>query len=138
MRGSSSLDWPSPASPRSTWSSTITPARWTILEERRPENAIFIIGADELAELRHWKEPARVLELVSLGVATRPGVPEGELHQARARLPAPDRISFFALQPMAVSSTEIRDRVAHGEPIDDLVPTGVAEAIRRLGLYRDA
>jgi nicotinate-nucleotide adenylyltransferase len=108
------------------------------LEERRPENAIFIIGADELAEFRHWKEPARVLELVSLGVATRPGVPEGELHQARARLPAPDRISFFALQPMAVSSTGIRDRVARGESIDDLVPAGVADAIRRLGLYRDA
>jgi nicotinate-nucleotide adenylyltransferase len=107
------------------------------LEERRPENAVFLIGGDELADFMHWKEPARVLELVSLGVAMRPGVPEEELHDARARLPAPGRISFFAMQPMPVSSTEIRSRVARGEPIDELVPRRVAEAIYRLGLYRD-
>jgi nicotinate-nucleotide adenylyltransferase len=107
------------------------------LEERRPKNAIFLIGGDELADFMHWKKPARVLELVSLGVATRPGVPEAELHKTRARLPAPDRISFFALRPMAVSSTEIRARVERGEAIDDLVSPKVAEAIHRLGLYRD-
>jgi len=106
------------------------------LEERRPENAVFLIGGDELAEFMHWKEPARVLELVLLGVAMRPGVPEDELREARARLPAPDRISFFAMRPMAVSSTEIRTRVARDEPIDELVPPKVAEAIHRLGLYR--
>jgi nicotinate-nucleotide adenylyltransferase len=107
------------------------------LEERRPENAVFLIGGDELADFMDWKEPERVLELVSLGVATRPGVPEDELRGVRARLPAPDRISFFAMRPMPVSSTEIRSRVARGEPIDELVPPGVAEAVRRLGLYRD-
>lgn len=106
------------------------------LEERRPENAVFLIGGDELADFAHWKEPARVLELVMLGVAMRPGVPEDQLREARARLPAPDRISFFALQSMPVSSTEIRERVGRGEPIDELVPPNVSEAIHRLGLYR--
>jgi len=106
------------------------------LEERRPEEAVFLVGADELAAFSTWKSPERVLELVTLGVAARPGVPEDELHGARARLPAPDRISFFAMRPMAVSSTEIRTRVARDEPIDELVPPKVAEAIHRLGLYR--
>jgi len=108
------------------------------LEERRPEDAVFLIGADELAAFSGWRRPERVLELITLGVAARPGVPEDELHSARARLPAPDRISFFALEPVMVSSTEIRERAAHGEPIDGLVPPKVAEAIVRLGLYRSA
>jgi nicotinate-nucleotide adenylyltransferase len=105
------------------------------LEERRPVDAVFLVGADELAAFATWKRPERVLELVTLGVAKRPGVPEAELRGARARLPAPDRIIFFELEPVAVSSTEIRARVARGEPIDGLVPPAVAEAILRLGLY---
>ncbi len=107
------------------------------LEERRPEDAIFILGGDELAAFAGWKEPERVLELVPVGVAMRPGVSESELREARARLPAPDRISFFAMTPTAVSSRDVRARVARGEPVDGLVPSSVAEAIERLGLYRE-
>jgi nicotinate-nucleotide adenylyltransferase len=106
------------------------------LEERKPTDAVFLVGADELAAFPTWKSPNRVLELVTLGVAARPGVPEAELREARARLPAPDRILFFELEPVSVSSTEIRARVARGEPVDGLVPPAVAEAILRLGLYR--
>ena len=108
------------------------------LEARRPRDAVFLIGADELADFTRWKDPERVLELVRLGVAMRPGVPYGPLREARTRLPAPDRISFFEMEPMAVSSTEVRDRVARGEPIDELVPPKVAAAIARLGVYQDA
>ena len=82
-----------------------------------------------------WKSPERVLELARLAVALRPGVPDARVREAHARLPAPDRISFFELEPTPVSSTLVRERVARGEPVDDLVPPAVAEAIRRLGLY---
>ena len=107
------------------------------LEETRPENAVFLLGADELAAFETWKQPERVLELVRLGVAMRPGVPEDELRAASARFPAPGRISFFELEPIRVSSSEIRDRIARGEPIEGLVSPGVADAVERLGLYRE-
>jgi nicotinate-nucleotide adenylyltransferase len=106
------------------------------LEERRlPDDTVFLIGADELADLPAWKRPERVLELVRIGVVMRPGVPEDRLRDARARLPAPDRIEYFEMEPSAVSSTAIRTRIASGQAIDGLVPTRVAEAIARLGLY---
>jgi nicotinate-nucleotide adenylyltransferase len=109
------------------------------LEERRlPSDTVFLIGEDELADLPGWKQPERVLQLVRIGVAMRPGVPEDRLRDARARLPAPDRIEYFELEPSAVSSTAIRARVANGEPIDGLVPPRVADAIARLGLYASA
>jgi nicotinate-nucleotide adenylyltransferase len=108
------------------------------LEERRLDDALFVIGADELAAFSRWKRPERVLELVRLAVATRPGVPDERLRTALARLSAPDRVLTFELEPVLVSATAVRERVARGDPIDGLVPPKVAEAIARLGLYRDA
>ena len=105
------------------------------LETRRLDDAVFILGADELTDFRRWKSPERVLELVRLAVAMRPGVPDDRVREARARLPAPDRISYFHLDPVPVSSSLVRDRASRGEPIDELVPMKVARAIRRLGLY---
>lgn len=107
------------------------------LEARRPNDAVFVVGADEFADFFRWKDPERVLELVRLGVAMRPGVPEERLRNVRARLPAPDRVSFFEMEPIPVSSSEVREHVARGEAIDELVPPRVAEAISRLGLYTD-
>jgi nicotinate-nucleotide adenylyltransferase len=105
------------------------------LEARAPNHAIFVIGADEFADFPRWKDPERVLELVRLGVAMRPGVPDGQLREVRDRFPAPDRILYFELAPMPVSSSEVREKVARGKPIDELVPPKVAQAIARLGLY---
>jgi nicotinate-nucleotide adenylyltransferase len=109
------------------------------LEERKPpEDAVFLVGADELADFPSWKRPERVLELVRLGVAMRPGVPERRLDDVRARFPAPGRIEYFELEPIAVSSTEIRDRLARGESVEGLIPARVADRIARLGLYATA
>ena len=99
------------------------------LEARRYEDPIFLIGADQLADFPAWKQPERVLELARLGVATRPGyLPES----------SSNRIEIFELEPQPVSSTEIRERVRDGEPIDSLVLPAVAEYIAEHDLYRDA
>lgn len=96
------------------------------LEARHYEDPIFLIGADQLADFPTWKQPDRVLELVRLGVATRPGyAPEA----------SSDRIEVFELEPQPVSSTEIRERVRSGEPVDGLVVPEVAAYITAHGLY---
>jgi nicotinate-nucleotide adenylyltransferase len=106
------------------------------LEERQVEDAVFILGADELVGFESWKSPRRVLELVRLAVALRPGVSRGEVRSMRERLAAPGRILEFEMEPVDVSSSEIRARVVRGEPVGGLVPPAVAHAIERLGLYR--
>jgi nicotinate-nucleotide adenylyltransferase len=106
------------------------PHRYTVdaLEARGYGDPIFLIGADQLAELPSWKQPERVLELARLGVATRPGYAPGA---------ASERIELFEIEPHDVSSTEIRERVARGEPIDGLVVPEVAAYISEHGLYRE-
>ena len=105
--------------------------RYTVdaLQAKRYDDPIFLIGADQLADLPTWKEPERVLELARLGVAARPGwEPE----------PGSDRIEVFELEPQPVSSTEIRERVRQGESIDSLVVPAVAAYIAEHDLYRGA
>jgi nicotinate-nucleotide adenylyltransferase len=105
------------------------------LEERHPDDAVFILGADELAGFERWKLPGRVLEFVRLAVAMRPGVPRDEVRAVRERLSAPDRILEFEMDAVPISSSAIRAQVARGGSIVGLVPPSVADAISRLGLY---
>lgn len=97
---------------------------------------LFVIGADQFCDLLTWKDPNGVVERARLAVATRPGYPRERLETVLERLAHPQRVLFFEIEPMPVSSREIRDRVARGEPIESLVPTAVAELISELGLYR--
>jgi nicotinate-nucleotide adenylyltransferase len=106
------------------------------LEARRlPADTFFVLGADELAGFEDWKAPRRVLELVRIAVAMRPGISREQVDAVRQRLDADGRILEFDLEPLPISSSEIRERVARQQPIDDLVPPAVADEIARLGLY---
>ncbi len=106
------------------------------LEERRlPADTYFVLGADELADFEGWKAPRRVLELVRLAVAMRPGVSRETVDAVRQHLKADERIVEFEVEPLPISSSDVRERVGRQEPIDDLVPPAVAAEIVRLGLY---
>jgi nicotinate-nucleotide adenylyltransferase len=93
-------------------------------------DALFVVGADEGAAFPTWKEPEEVLRWVRLAVGTRSGYPPPDLERYG------DRIVSFELDSPDVSSSGVRARVERGEPIDELVPHAVAEAISGLGLYR--
>jgi nicotinate-nucleotide adenylyltransferase len=107
-----------------------------MLREGSWDDPIFLIGADEFADFPSWKEPEIVLELARLGVASRPGYPRERLEEVLAALTRPARVLFFEIEPLPVSSREIREKVARGEPIDGLVPPAVAAEIAGRGLYR--
>ena len=109
------------------------------LHDARPEDQLtFIVGGDMAASLPEWREPQAILELCTIGAATRDGVGREELlERLDTELPgAADRIRFFDMPRIDVSSTLIRRRVAAGEPVRYLVPDAVAAQIEREGLYR--
>jgi nicotinate-nucleotide adenylyltransferase len=108
-----------------------------LLRDRQwPSEAVFLIGADQFSDFLQWKEPDAVLELVRVGVATRPGFPRERLEPVLRRLSRQDRVELFEIEPVDVSSTEVRARVGRGEPIGGLVPPAVAHFIEEQGLYR--
>jgi nicotinate-nucleotide adenylyltransferase len=107
-----------------------------MLRAGRWREPLFLIGADQFADFLTWKDPEGVLALSRIGVATRPGYPRERLDTVLRQLSEPDRVELFEIEPVEISSREIRDRVSRGESIAGLVPPAVAELIESLGLYR--
>jgi nicotinate-nucleotide adenylyltransferase len=107
-----------------------------LLRAERFDDPVFVIGADQFRGLLAWSEPTEVLERTLLAVATRPGFPQSELQAVLEQLDRPDRVLFFEIEPNPAASTDIRARIAAGEPLDELVPTAVARLITERGLYR--
>ena len=94
------------------------------LREERPQDAALVIGADQWSVFDTWRDSEEVKRMIQIAVAARPGqtAPQGT---ART----------FEIDQLPVSSSEIRAKVAAGQPIDDLVPPLVAREIERRGLY---
>jgi nicotinate-nucleotide adenylyltransferase len=107
-----------------------------MLKTGRWRDPLFLIGADEFSDFMSWKDPEGVVARARLAVATRPGYPRERLENVLRQLSRPERIEFFEIDPLPISSEDIRERVARGESIDALVPEAVAELIEARGLYR--
>ena len=106
------------------------------LHERSPgEDLTFIVGGDMALSLPTWREPEAILELAELGVAEREGVRRADIVDRLSGLGG-DRIRFFDMPRLDISSSLIRRLVAAGRPIRYLVPDAVAEYIGETGLYR--
>ena len=99
------------------------------------DDPVFVIGADQFRSFLGWSEPAEVLDLARIAVATRPGFPRSELDDVLEQLDRPERVLFFEIEPNPAASRDIRARVAAGEPLEGLVPPAVAQLIAERGLY---
>ncbi|OKL49908.1 nicotinic acid mononucleotide adenylyltransferase [Boudabousia marimammalium] len=100
--------------------------------DRTDVEAFFITGADALRRILDWKDAEKVLEMAHFVGVTRPGhtleVPEG----------VAQRVSLVEVPAMAISSTDCRERVAHGDPVWYLVPDGVVQYIMKYRLYKNS
>jgi nicotinate-nucleotide adenylyltransferase len=107
------------------------------LNERRPEDELtFILGGDQACELLAWREPEALLGLAELGVAQREAVRRADVCERLAGLlGVPERLRFFDMPRLDISSSLIRRRVAAGLPVRYLVPDAVADYIATAGLY---
>ena len=97
----------------------------------------FITGADTLLDLDNWYEVDSVLKLCTFVGATRPGyVSEILIEKAKSlRDRYKAEIELIAIPGLAISSTEIRDRLNKGVTVKYLVPDSVERYIIREGIY---
>jgi nicotinate-nucleotide adenylyltransferase len=96
-----------------------------------------ILSADAFAGLPTWHEPERLLRLVRIAVAPRPGTAPPSIADLPAELrDSASGIAILVGPNMDVSATDIRRRVAAGLSIEGLVAPAVAEYIEAHHLYR--
>lgn len=112
-----------------------------------------VVGADSFLGLPQWREWQALFDLAHFVVADRPGSPLGEglapelaaalagreAEDAAALRTAPAGRVLRLHQPLhAESASQVRQRIADGQPWQDRVPPAVAAYIQRHGLYAQA
>lgn len=123
----------------SLWVETVERAR-RVLD---PEATLrFLIGADQAVAFHRWHEARRILELAEPVVMLRDPAPDGASLRERLRETgawSEDEVEWWAgrvveHEAMSMSSTQVRRRLAAGEPIESL-DARVRAYIAEHGLY---
>lgn len=90
------------------------------LKEREPENEFtFIMGADNLADIRRWRDYPRILKDYGVAVYPREGF---NLEEVKSDLLTEDpayRISILNAPMVDISSTDIREGIAAGKDMSE-------------------
>jgi nicotinate-nucleotide adenylyltransferase len=96
---------------------------------------VFLIGSDAALHIRSWRDADALLGEGSFVIFNRPEtvLAPPTLHELGF---APARTRIVHVDTPAIAAHQVRDRLARGAPIDDLVPAAVADYIRSHELYR--
>ena len=104
----------------------------------RPADAwMLVIGQDQYARFHTWHRWRDVIARADLAVVARDAEAPATTDEVSTVIAAAHRRTHVLHMPaVPVSSTQIRDRVARGEPIAGMVPAKVADYIDQHRLYR--
>ena len=93
----------------------------------------FITGIDAVLQMTSWKEPSEIAKIAHIVAASRPGYNISQLES----LPEDIREAVIPLEIplLAISSTEIRRRIAAGQSIRYFLPWTVEHYIYKKNLY---
>ena len=100
------------------------------LSKGTPEPQLFlIVGADAAADLATWDRPEAIRSLATIVIVSRADL-------AAPAAPGPGwRVEHVRIPALELSSTDLRRRVAAGEPLEGLMPPGAVRCLRERGLY---
>jgi nicotinate-nucleotide adenylyltransferase len=96
-----------------------------------------LLGSDAALQIRSWHEPDALLDEARFVIFNRPEttLAPQTLHELGFD---PTRTQIVHLDTPAIAAHQVRDRLARGAAIDDLVPAAVADYIRTHHLYPSA
>jgi nicotinate-nucleotide adenylyltransferase len=97
-----------------------------------PDSELFFItGADALAQILGWRDAGELFGLAHFVGVSRPGYDHADL----SGFPE-GAVTLLEVPALAISSSDLRNRVAAGLPVHYLAPDGVVQYIRKRHLYR--
>jgi len=98
----------------------------------------FLLGSDALIDLPQWKEPSRLVQMCRLVTFNRPGAVLPSLTLLEEAIPGVSQhIIVIEVSQIDISATRIRQQVALGASIHQLVPEAVERYILEQGLYTE-
>ncbi|MEI3377232.1 MAG: nicotinate-nucleotide adenylyltransferase [Coriobacteriales bacterium] len=97
----------------------------------------FIMGTDSALTLPGWKRAEDVARLCTVVVAKRPGQSTRQVREVLAASLLDFDVVYLDVPQVDVSSTQLRERIAQGRDVSDMIPTSVMAYIDQTGLYQD-
>jgi nicotinate-nucleotide adenylyltransferase len=101
-----------------------------IAKDHPGADLFFISGADAIAQILAWKDLDKLWPLATFIAVTRPG------HKLQLPEVPEASMSLLEVPALAISSSDVRDRIRDGKPVWYLVPDGVVQYIGKHKLYR--
>jgi nicotinate-nucleotide adenylyltransferase len=102
----------------------------------------FITGADAILEILTWKDTEEIIALCKFIAATRPGYNISKMEDLKKRLfnekveMAEQCLFIMEIPALAISSTDIRNRIKSNRPIKYLLPESVSSYLLKNELYK--
>lgn len=111
-----------------------------IRSKQQPDSELyFITGADAIMEIVTWKEVEELFEKCTFIAATRPGFNLSEMKSKLLKKLTHNHLAKIIpleVPAMAISSTDIRERVKDKRTIKYLLPESVENFIQKNDLYQ--
>lgn len=101
----------------------------SLTDERRDRALFLVIGADAVRRIDTWDRVDVIRSLATLAVVARAG--DDALEPPGGGW----RVERVAIPRLDISSTDLRDRLACGAPVDGLMPSGAIRVVRERRLY---
>ena len=102
-----------------------------LYHQEHDDDVFLIVGADSLNDFASWKNPEEILELATLVVFPRSGYSSSPAVENEASIVVCDA------PVIDVSSSEVRQRLAAGLPVEHLLPESIRDFIADNALYGD-
>ena len=94
-----------------------------------------LLGADAARSINAWRHADRLLDRERFDIINRSGEQSLTMDDAAAIGFDPSRTCLVEVTSPRLSSSDVRDRIANGLPVDGLVPEPALEIIRSRGMY---
>lgn len=108
------------------------------LQAARPDvRWTWVLGADQLANFCTWHQWQAIVAIADLAVAARPGselTPPDALQQELTQTSR--SLSWIPMEALAISSSDIRERLQHQQSVQGLLDPRVLTYIREHHLYQ--
>ncbi len=124
----------------------------SFLKEYPNDQAFLLMGEDQFEKLDEWKNPADILALIDVIVASRPNhhFPETLAEMPKVvqslaiehgfnsvELKTDKTIQFVTIPEVEISASELRKKLRTRQPVEKYLPLSVESYIRDQGLYRN-
>ena len=117
---------------------TYTADTLELLHENDPgAELVLVVGADCIEHIMRWKRAEVIARLATVVAIARPGFDFAKARQAHAQSDLNFRVEYISAETPDISSTQVRQAAAAGEPLDGLVPQSIARYIAKRHLYTE-